>query len=819
MPNRPQGTGLASAMQRLFEAQNRPQPTGLPSAEIDRILMAAMEEEERARALGGPGASAPFAEAGAVAPPEIALPGLPEGAQVQPFTGSMSDLVEGAEAPEELVREAQREERARQLAAQRRGEVLRTTPVSLENHPEMPYAPDDPRSAIGAAHTLPDLNYNVDSDGSFVVSHPGIQGQLRIPLNMHPAELERWLVSISNNWQGTTRFGENPTIARRQARQIFDAFIAAQDRLRGMRPRGPAGPLNEATLTYRQQIGAPVDPSLIAARDEATEARRQAQLTSDEAEAELLQKHGDNLMSVGEFQSQQATEQAREAVERYERLQEKLQAYEDAIRRVADRQVDPDRYFGRHAGGRMSAALAVALGAIGSSLTGGPNQALQIINSAIDRDIQAQEHDIQNARSAANMQGMALSQFRSILGDEEAAKAATRAAHLQSFLTRLDGQMAHAQGNRLAHLQALRRAVVEEMEAQNAIVAARSAYTLDIERSTTVKQRGGPGAGDAYRQAAEGTVASFQPREEGPLTPEEDAQIAAQEERELPTVLERVREGTLFEEGPPVELPLGESYVTVPSIAVAPTRQQEQVVRSARRRLERDPNDREARDTVAAGRRLARRQQRQTERRWRRILGEIPSLDHRDIDAISRSLDRRLRDGQEGGELPQEVLPRPFRWMRPSEGVENPVQLFRDMMAKGETARNRFLNAVNTYNVLVDIYPKIIAARQQWGRQIIPVSEQMETARALAMNFRSALQHARSGAQLSERELEFYEKLIPDPSKGWSIQIDTIIQAWNALLTTIARQARAELAAFGITIDSPAGNATLMRQALNRVQD
>lgn len=794
MPNRPQGTGLASAMQRLFEAQNRPQPTGLPSAEIDRILMAAMEEEERARALGGPGAGAPIADIG-----------LPVATRYQGAPDAVPKRLQGA--PDATPqREAPRQE------------VLRTTPVSLEDHPEMPYAPDDPRSAIGAAHTLPDLNYNVDADGSFVVSHPGIQGQLRIPLNMHPAELERWLVSISNNWQGATRFGENPTIARRQARQIFDAFIAAQDRLRGMRPRGPAGPLNEATLTYRQQIGAPVDPSLIAARDEATEARRQAQLISDEAEAELLQKHGGNLLSVGEFQSQQATEQAREAIDRHERLQEKLQAYEDAIRRVADRQVDPDRYFGRHAGGRMSAALAVALGAIGSSLTGGPNQALQIINAAIDRDIQAQEHDIQNARSAANMQGMALSQFRSILGDEEAAKAATRAAHLQSFLTRLDGQMAYAQGNRLAHLQALRRAVVEEMEAQNAIVAARSAYTLDIERSTTVKQRGGPGAGDAYRQAAESTVASFQPREEGPLTPEEDAQIAAQEERELPTVLERVREGTLFEEGPPVEIPL-DPPVTISSIAVAPTRQQEQVVQSARRRLERDPNDREARDTVAAGRRQARRQQRQTERRWRRVIGEIPSLDHKDLDAISRSLDRRLRDGQEGGELPQEVLPRPFRWMRPSEGVENPVQLFRDMMAKGETARNRFLNAVNTYNVLVDIYPKIIAARQQWGRELLPVNEQMETARALAMNFRSALQHARSGAQLSERELEFFEKLIPDPSKGWSIQIDTIIQAWNALLTTIGRQARAELAAFGITIDSPAGNATLMQQALNRVQD
>lgn len=52
-------------------------------------------------------------------------------------------------------------------------------------------------------------------------------------------------------------------------------------------------------------------------------------------------------------------------------------------------EVDADRILG-DTGNKVLAAISMALGAFGSAFTGGPNQAMQIIDSAIKRDIEAQ---------------------------------------------------------------------------------------------------------------------------------------------------------------------------------------------------------------------------------------------------------------------------------------------------------------------------------------------------------------------------------------------------------------------------------------------
>jgi hypothetical protein len=111
--------------------------------------------------------------------------------------------------------------------------------------------------------------------------------------------------------------------------------------------------------------------------------------------------------------------------------------------------IDPNRLFKNADGSRdypktIAAALAVGLGALGASLpkrmggTGGANQALQIIDKAIDRDIAAQRADIDKRRMGIGMQQNMLSMMRNQFSDERQAESAAKINMLQQFEMELD---------------------------------------------------------------------------------------------------------------------------------------------------------------------------------------------------------------------------------------------------------------------------------------------------------------------------------------------------------------------------------------------
>lgn len=123
------------------------------------------------------------------------------------------------------------------------------------------------------------------------------------------------------------------------------------------------------------------------------------------------------------------------------------QSMQRAADRLAATQMEPGRYW-RNAGafGVIGNALAVGLGALGESMGGGPNTALQTINEAIDRDLSAQERDITTAtQDVENRRGLlrevqnefvsrqgALEASRAILLRQAAAQAEAQAAQLGS---------------------------------------------------------------------------------------------------------------------------------------------------------------------------------------------------------------------------------------------------------------------------------------------------------------------------------------------------------------------------------------------------
>lgn len=146
----------------------------------------------------------------------------------------------------------------------------------------------------------------------------------------------------------------------------------------------------------------------------------------------------------GRMRAMEQEETRRQAIEQRAQSisQEQIQkaaTLQDELRKMATVKVDPNHFWAdKGTGDRMAAAFGVFLGGLG----GGENQALGILNRAIDRDIDAQKTNWDNARQIKaqeiegqkNIYGMHLA----ALGDERAAEAGARAASLEMFGQRLE---------------------------------------------------------------------------------------------------------------------------------------------------------------------------------------------------------------------------------------------------------------------------------------------------------------------------------------------------------------------------------------------
>lgn len=169
-------------------------------------------------------------------------------------------------------------------------------------------------------------------------------------------------------------------------------------------------------------------------------AQMQAQQSAYEAgQQKAAEAAGFHQQALQEAQAQEQKRQAFEqrATQLRDEQMQKIQTINDNLSKM-DTRVDPKHYWAdKTTGERMTAALAVFLGGLGN----GPNQALNIIDTAVSRDIAAQQQNIENARAkgkdalegAKGLYGMMLTN----LGDERAATAATSAAAKELFLQRL----------------------------------------------------------------------------------------------------------------------------------------------------------------------------------------------------------------------------------------------------------------------------------------------------------------------------------------------------------------------------------------------
>lgn len=225
------------------------------------------------------------------------------------------------------------------------------------------------------------------------------------------------------------------------------------------------------------------------ARDAAAEsaAARQQRARGYDLRSEGVQQQADVQGYAGRQQANVLGDAARQLVE----AEQQHQAERDAVnQRVAQAEADRKRLDAEFdaerarqgqsveetwsSGRRIMAAIAMAMGAFGAGINGGRNQAADIINTSIDREI-AQRRDrlraTGEARDAADRHYQSLVQR---LGSVDAADAASKAHLLNVAKVKVDELAARAQGeeSQAAAMETKGALEVEEAKARQAEAAA-----------------------------------------------------------------------------------------------------------------------------------------------------------------------------------------------------------------------------------------------------------------------------------------------------------------------------------------------------------
>lgn len=169
-----------------------------------------------------------------------------------------------------------------------------------------------------------------------------------------------------------------------------------------------------------------------------------AQAASNDAVQGTIGRVGDRGVDAAAHEYATALQQEREAraredafqqsiAEREEEMQQRLADFDQSVKSLSQMSVDPNRFWAtRSTGQRVSAMIGLALGGFLQGARGGSNPALDAINTAIDRDVRAQEaswqiqRDVVNGRQTAF--GLAMAKYQ----NADAARSMARAAALDA---------------------------------------------------------------------------------------------------------------------------------------------------------------------------------------------------------------------------------------------------------------------------------------------------------------------------------------------------------------------------------------------------
>ncbi len=190
----------------------------------------------------------------------------------------------------------------------------------------------------------------------------------------------------------------------------------------------------------------------------ATEDARLAIDASASAQREILQKqafneqdsaalHQDIMEKRNRIVADHAATVAAIQNERAEDLQRRQERRDQGVRELANMAVRPEKFFSdRGTAATIGMAIAAGLGAFASSINGGTNYALKIIEDAVARDVQAQLAQIENKRADIATQDSGMSRAIEMFGLKENAALALKAAAYESARDQIDVLTLHMDG-------------------------------------------------------------------------------------------------------------------------------------------------------------------------------------------------------------------------------------------------------------------------------------------------------------------------------------------------------------------------------------
>lgn len=672
-------------------------------------------------------------------------------------------------------------------------------PASVEGGAAPVNAPFDfmeglPRDAQGeilppstqAGGTLGSENMGFDpATLAFTVDVPGVEGgspgfQISIPpeIATNNDALGAWLEAAAARSRAQGNIitgGPNPSIPGSVGERILlqaRSELARQAALGPQQPVGPREPRLDLSTRLSQTIPGQADPATLARLGLAGQVRAAAQGAHDIGLQQTAQARAGALGQIAEEQEAQSQALAEEAEARNRQMQAAISSFQEASQRVAEQRVDPQQFFGGF-GGRAGAAIAVALGTIGSALGGGPNAALGIINQAIDRNIRSQEFNIQNERAGVAAQGQALNMMRQAFSDEAAANQATRALHLQAMTTRLDGMMQGLSGDQLLRAQTLRNALAQEQQLAAQAAAERQANTRTVREDFRIR---GPQSRVMAQRAA------LMPRQQ--TAAQAPPQLSQQQRQRL----EEQTAGLVAARG--IEADTPETLEEVGNIRLSDLGREAQSLWQRAQQARLQGNRRGAR---AVERAVERRVATEASRRARRQTTRIPDFDP---DAWNSSVDR-FREGV--ARAPQ---PRPgFIRMR-TEGAEGLYERALESPATFQ-AMNAAMNDIELWDRLV---PLIIEANELEGAEVTNASALMAKARAARNMLLDAYQVDVTGTAATDDQMARIIAQMPDPG---AVNVENALglwhsvrNQWESLYFTRMINGRSILSGYGLTTDS-----------------
>lgn len=210
---------------------------------------------------------------------------------------------------------------------------------------------------------------------------------------------------------------------------------------------GPTQAVNPNEFTLQPFGGGGVIPAHEVDTRGPTLTKQQDILNADALKAAGLDEANSRGAAANEYDTYLNVERdarAREAAsmqsmaERDEELSSRMADFDQSVKALSKMSLDPNRFWAsRSTGQKVAAMVSIALGGFVQGARGGSNAGLDMINTAIDRDIKAQEFAYHATRDTAQAKQTAFSMAMQKYNNVDAARAMARASALDAVQAQL----------------------------------------------------------------------------------------------------------------------------------------------------------------------------------------------------------------------------------------------------------------------------------------------------------------------------------------------------------------------------------------------